>query len=99
MLNNGGPRYKRSKLERQMNMDVIWCVLMLLVMCCIGAVGCKLWYDQHAPSPASPSLNPFNGDNLGIARSLPPYIPHARDPAYEGLLSFWTFIIILQVLN
>ncbi len=24
MLNNGGPRYKRSKLEVQMNMEVIW---------------------------------------------------------------------------
>ncbi|KAG7228709.1 hypothetical protein INR49_008487 [Caranx melampygus] len=25
MLNNNGPRYKRSKLERQMNVDVFWC--------------------------------------------------------------------------
>lgn len=24
MLNNSGPRYKRSKLEQQMNIDVIW---------------------------------------------------------------------------
>lgn len=24
MLNNSGPRYKRSQLEQQMNIDVIW---------------------------------------------------------------------------
>ena len=30
MLNNDGPRYKRSKLEMQMNRDVIWCVCLLL---------------------------------------------------------------------
>lgn len=24
MLNNSGPRYKRSQLEQQMNYDVIW---------------------------------------------------------------------------
>ncbi|XP_044255059.1 phospholipid-transporting ATPase VD isoform X2 [Tribolium madens] len=43
MLNNGGPRYKRSSLERQMNQDVLWCVLILIVLCLIGAIGCKLW--------------------------------------------------------
>lgn len=46
MLNNNGPRYKRSKLERQMNVDVFWCVIILLVMCLFAAVGtwelCKL---------------------------------------------------------
>ena len=39
MLNNNGPRYKRSKLERQMNVDVFWCVIILLVMCLFAAVG------------------------------------------------------------
>lgn len=24
MLNNSGPRYKRSQVEQQMNIDVIW---------------------------------------------------------------------------
>lgn len=43
MLNNGGPRYKRSTLERQMNQDVLWCVLILIILCLIGAIGCKLW--------------------------------------------------------
>lgn len=39
MLNNNGPRYKRSKLERQMNVDVFWCVIILLVMCLFTAIG------------------------------------------------------------
>lgn len=39
MLNNNGPRYKRSKLERQMNVDVFWCVIILLVMCLFSAIG------------------------------------------------------------
>ncbi|XP_066998273.2 phospholipid-transporting ATPase VD [Anabrus simplex] len=78
MLNNGGPRYKRSSLERQMNLDVIWCVLILVVLCVIGAVGCKLWLSSYDPSA--------------------PFIPDFQEPAYEGLLSFWTFVIILQVM-
>ncbi|KAG6453561.1 hypothetical protein O3G_MSEX008214 [Manduca sexta] len=49
MLNNGGPRYKCSNLEKKMNTDVIWCVLVLLFLCCAGAVGCKVWFDQYAP--------------------------------------------------
>lgn len=47
MLNNGGPRYKRSALERQMNQDVFWCVLVLVILCVIGAVGCKLWLQAY----------------------------------------------------
>lgn len=39
MLNNNGPRYKRSKLEKQMNVDVGWCVIILLVMCLFSAIG------------------------------------------------------------
>ncbi|KAK7867763.1 hypothetical protein R5R35_002262 [Gryllus longicercus] len=78
MLNNGGPRYKRSSLERQMNLDVIWCVLILIVLCIIGAVGCKLWLSSY--------------DATAI------FIPEYHDPDYEGMLSFWTFVIILQVM-
>ena len=39
MLNNSGPRYKRSKLERRANTDVLWCVLLLVIMCLTGALG------------------------------------------------------------
>ncbi|XP_023711362.1 probable phospholipid-transporting ATPase VD isoform X3 [Cryptotermes secundus] len=82
MLNNGGPRYKRSNLERQMNLDVIWCVLILFVLCVIGAVGCKLWLSSYE-----------NYDNHSV-----PFIPLAESPITEGFLGFWTFIIILQVM-
>uniref|UniRef100_A0A9J7XMS1 Phospholipid-transporting ATPase n=1 Tax=Cyprinus carpio carpio TaxID=630221 RepID=A0A9J7XMS1_CYPCA len=39
MQNNSGPRYKRSKLECRLNMDVLWCVVLLLLMCLVAAVG------------------------------------------------------------
>lgn len=39
LLNNSGPRYKRSKLERQMNCDVLWCVLLLVCMSLFSAIG------------------------------------------------------------
>uniref|UniRef100_A0A8C7ZUJ2 Phospholipid-transporting ATPase n=1 Tax=Oryzias sinensis TaxID=183150 RepID=A0A8C7ZUJ2_9TELE len=39
MLNNNGPRYKRSKLERRLNVDVFFCVLLLFIMCLIGSLG------------------------------------------------------------
>ncbi|XP_063240630.1 phospholipid-transporting ATPase VD isoform X2 [Bacillus rossius redtenbacheri] len=77
MLNNGGPRYKRSHLERMMNLDVVWCVLILFVLCIIGAVGCKLWLSSYQDVP---------------------FVPYATDPVYEGMLIFWTFVIILQVM-
>nr|XP_026491211.1 probable phospholipid-transporting ATPase VD isoform X2 [Vanessa tameamea] len=82
MLNNGGPRYKCSKLEKKMNTDVIWCVLVLLFLCCAGAVGCKVWLDQYSP----------------FLYKYTPFIPYAEKPAYEGLLIFWTYIIVLQVM-
>lgn len=39
MQNNSGPRYKRSKLERRLNVDVLWSVALLLIMCFVAAVG------------------------------------------------------------
>ena len=39
MLNNSGPRYKRSKLERDINLDVIACVVILFTLCFLGGVG------------------------------------------------------------
>lgn len=82
MLNNGGPRYKCSSLERKMNTDVIWCILVLLFLCCAGAVGCKVWLDYYHP----------------VIIKDTPFIPLPSKPAYEGLLIFWTYIIVLQVM-
>ncbi|XP_037957548.1 probable phospholipid-transporting ATPase VA isoform X2 [Teleopsis dalmanni] len=79
MLNNSGPRYKRSQVEQQMNIDVIWCVIILLVLCVVGAVGSKMWLSSFKHFPV-------------------PFLPFKVDPDYEGLLTFWTYIIILQVM-
>uniref|UniRef100_A0A671X9D3 Phospholipid-transporting ATPase n=1 Tax=Sparus aurata TaxID=8175 RepID=A0A671X9D3_SPAAU len=43
MMNNSGPRYKRSQLEKRLNTDVLWCVLLLIIMCLTAAVGHGLW--------------------------------------------------------
>ncbi|XP_060134863.1 phospholipid-transporting ATPase VD isoform X6 [Zootoca vivipara] len=51
MLNNTGLRYKRSKLEKSVNRDIIWSVLLLFVMCLTGAVGHGFWLGAHPDPP------------------------------------------------
>ncbi|KAF4090183.1 hypothetical protein AMELA_G00049150 [Ameiurus melas] len=43
MQNNSGPRYKRSNLERKLNIDIIWSVVLLLLLCITAAVGHGVW--------------------------------------------------------
>uniref|UniRef100_H0XQE0 Phospholipid-transporting ATPase n=2 Tax=Otolemur garnettii TaxID=30611 RepID=H0XQE0_OTOGA len=83
MLNNSGPRYKRSKLERRANTDVLWCVLLLVVMCLTGALGHGIWLSiyEHVPF--------FN---------IPEPDGHTVSPVLAGFYMFWTMIILLQVL-
>ncbi|XP_072220814.1 phospholipid-transporting ATPase VD isoform X1 [Leuresthes tenuis] len=50
MMNNSGPRYKRSQLEKRLNTDVLWCVFLLLVMCLAAAVGHGLWFKDFRDS-------------------------------------------------
>ncbi|EEC05352.1 ATPase, putative, partial [Ixodes scapularis] len=84
MLNNSGPRYKRSKLERFMNRDIIWCIVILLFLCSIGALGSALWLRSYE----------HRKEVIFIA-----YEHDARyNPAIEGFIAFWTYIIILQVM-
>ncbi|XP_055643308.1 phospholipid-transporting ATPase VD isoform X2 [Toxorhynchites rutilus septentrionalis] len=87
MLNNSGPRYKRSQIEQQMNIDVIWCVIILIILCVIGAIGCKMWLSSFVAA---------SGDYNETYRI--PYLPFEIHPDYEGLLAFWTFVIILQIM-
>ena len=82
MLNNGGPRYKRSKLERQINLEVVWCVLILFTLCLLGAAGCGLWFNSFTALAPFHCLLSF--DKL--------------EPLWTGFLAFWTFIIILQII-
>ncbi|KAM8917516.1 phospholipid-transporting ATPase VD [Spinachia spinachia] len=47
MMNNSGPRYKRSQLEKHLNTDILWCVLLLIIMCLTAAIGHGLWLKNH----------------------------------------------------
>ncbi|KAI5109536.1 putative phospholipid-transporting ATPase VA, partial [Silurus meridionalis] len=84
MLNNNGPRYKRSKLERRMNVDVFWCVIILLVMCLFTAIGHGLWVYQYGDKrPVFDVLSPEGTD---------------LSPIVSAVYLFLTMIIVLQVL-
>lgn len=83
MLNNSGPRYKRSKLERRMNINVFCCVGILIVMCLIGAIGYGLWYRKFVIHPLFDTPNP---DGSYTA------------PALGAFYMFLTMIILLQIL-
>lgn len=54
-------------------------MIILLILCIVGAVGCKMWLSSFEQFPV-------------------PYLPFDVHPNYEGLLTFWTYIIILQVM-
>ncbi|XP_076711816.2 phospholipid-transporting ATPase VB isoform X1 [Callospermophilus lateralis] len=83
MLNNSGPRYKRSKIERRMNTDIFFCIGLLFLMCLIGAVGHGLWNRNFEEHP------PFD---------VPDADGHYLPLALGGFYMFLTMIILLQVL-
>uniref|UniRef100_A0A8C3KWK4 Phospholipid-transporting ATPase n=1 Tax=Calidris pygmaea TaxID=425635 RepID=A0A8C3KWK4_9CHAR len=83
MLNNSGPHYKRSKLERKVNTDILWCVLLLILMCLTGAIGHGVWLNRYSEIPFFNIPEPDG-------KSIP--------PALAGFNMFWTMIILLQVL-
>ncbi|XP_026958839.1 LOW QUALITY PROTEIN: phospholipid-transporting ATPase VD [Sagmatias obliquidens] len=83
MLNNSGPRYKRSNLERRANTDVLCCVLLLVIMCLTGALGHGIWLSRYENIPF------FN---------IPEPDGHVISPVLGGFYMFWTMIILLQVL-
>ncbi|XP_053082768.1 phospholipid-transporting ATPase VB isoform X2 [Acinonyx jubatus] len=83
MLNNNGPRYKRSKIEQRMNTDIFFCIGLLFLMCLVGAVGHSLWngtFEEHPPFDVPDAKGNF----------LP--------LALRGFYMFLTMIILLQVL-
>ncbi|KFP27973.1 putative phospholipid-transporting ATPase VD, partial [Colius striatus] len=82
MLNNSGPHYKRSKLERKVNTDILWCVLLLILMCLTGAIGHGIWLSRYSEVPFFNIPEPDG-------KSIP--------PALAGFNMFWTMIILLQV--
>ncbi|XP_037655211.1 LOW QUALITY PROTEIN: probable phospholipid-transporting ATPase VB [Choloepus didactylus] len=83
MLNNSGPRYKRSKIERRMNIDIFFCIGLLFLMCLIGAIGNSLWngtFEEHPPF----DVPDVTGGFLPLA--------------LQGFYMFLTMIILLQVM-
>ncbi|PAA69169.1 hypothetical protein BOX15_Mlig005692g1 [Macrostomum lignano] len=84
MLNNKGPRFKRSKLERQINKDVIWCVIILFVTCLFGAVGSGVWLSGFV-TPETVIFLSLGNDT-------------ASSPAVQAIINFWTYIIIMQAM-
>ncbi|GIX82493.1 probable phospholipid-transporting ATPase VA [Caerostris extrusa] len=85
MLNNDGPRYKRSKLEKLMNRDVIFCIVMLILLCLLGALGNGLWLSSFENRSIVPFLAGF-------------YTNESSEVYTEAFLIFWTFVIVLQVM-
>ncbi|XP_077199553.1 phospholipid-transporting ATPase VA isoform X2 [Paroedura picta] len=85
LLNNNGPRYKRSKLERQMNVDVLWCVLILIMMCLFSAVGHGIWVWQY-------------DDKRKPVFDVPGPDGNYLSPAVAAVYLFLTMIIVFQVL-
>ncbi|XP_066478678.1 phospholipid-transporting ATPase VA [Tiliqua scincoides] len=85
LLNNSGPRYKRSKLERQMNVDVLWCVLILIVMCLFSAIGHGIWVWQY-------------GDKKKPVFDVPGSDGKYLSPFQAAVYLFLTMIIVFQVL-
>uniref|UniRef100_A0A8C5ULE0 Phospholipid-transporting ATPase n=1 Tax=Microcebus murinus TaxID=30608 RepID=A0A8C5ULE0_MICMU len=84
LLNNSGPRYKRSQLERQMNCDVLWCVLLLVCMSLFSAVGHGLWVRRYQDKKSLFDVPESDGSALS--------------PVTAAVYSFLTMIIVLQVL-
>lgn len=83
MLNNSGPRYKRSRLERLMNWDILWCVLILLLMCGVGAVASGIWLGNYIEQIKRVPFLPIGTSTI--------------NPELEAFIVFWSYIIILQV--
>ncbi|XP_054845452.1 phospholipid-transporting ATPase VD [Eublepharis macularius] len=84
MLNNTGPRQKRSKLEKRVNDHILWCVLLLIVMCSVGAVGHWIWLGRYS-QPALYSITDSTGKQI-------------ITPSLGAFYLFWRMIILLQVL-
>ncbi|XP_018027208.1 phospholipid-transporting ATPase VD [Hyalella azteca] len=114
MLNSSSSRYKRSRLERHMNTSVVCCVAILLVMCFLSATGSGVWqayFDKVSAGgvvpflpPVMPSLN-GGGDALEelvrgeVSEDASPAVRRlSTSPGWVAFLSFWTFVIIFQVI-
>lgn len=83
MLNNNGPRYKRSRLERRLNVDVIFCILLLFALCIVGSLGHYYWLVEMPTVPLY---------------LVPEDDGHLNEPSLSSFYKFFSMIILLQVL-
>eukprot|EP00108_Taenia_solium_P007625 TsM_001104100 transcript=TsM_001104100 gene=TsM_001104100 len=66
VLNNSGRKFKRSKLERRLNKDIIWCILILVILCITGSVGSYIWLSS-LPGANIPFLKTEETDNMALS--------------------------------
>lgn len=84
MLNDKGPRFKRSKLDKMINVwAVLFCAVLLLFMCVSSAVGQWVW-----SSTMKASMNAY----IPIEQSL-----IGNSTFITALVSALTFLIYYQV--
>lgn len=95
MLNNNGPRYKRSSLEKMTNVDILWSVCTLLALCVIGAVLSGVWLRTFSTPYIVPFLV-FIHPNSSYHNNNDSQYKYS--PSYESWFSFWSYIIVLQVM-
>ena len=97
MLNNNGTRMKRSKLERRMNKDVLYCFCILVMVCMFAAVANNIttnWFNNMAQI-----------DQFDISLFYPPMTWDNSQSKYvynsglqSGFTAFWRMIVLLQIL-
>ncbi|VDK24591.1 unnamed protein product [Taenia asiatica] len=66
VLNNSGRKFKRSKLERRLNKDIIWCILILAILCITGSVGSYIWLSS-LPGANIPFVKTEETDNIALS--------------------------------
>uniref|UniRef100_A0A1I8IS28 PhoLip_ATPase_C domain-containing protein n=1 Tax=Macrostomum lignano TaxID=282301 RepID=A0A1I8IS28_9PLAT len=84
-LNNQGARFKRSKLEQQINNSVVWCIVLLFIMCFCGAIANGIWTASFSDPSAVIFLALVDGDS-------------SSSPAMQAFINFWTYVIIYQAM-
>ncbi|KAL5104389.1 putative phospholipid-transporting ATPase VA [Taenia crassiceps] len=65
-LNNSSREFKRSELEKRLNRDIIWCILILAILCITGSVGSYIWLSS-LPGANIPFLKPEESDNIVLS--------------------------------
>lgn len=81
LMNNSGPRYKRSSLEVATNRFIIYCVLILVGMCLFAGIASTLWLLSYKP-------------NVGTVIFV---ILSTKSPLTDGILNLVSAILNYQV--